>query len=65
MNVHCTYCRLSFDNADPEAFVGLRCKAMFCNFCFINSCMFILQSLFVQQIMIADLVFCRFIGPWI
>lgn len=32
MNAVCTYCRLSFDDADPEAFVGLRCKAMFCNF---------------------------------
>lgn len=39
-NVLCTYCRLSFDDADPEAFVGLRCKAMFCNFWVITSVSF-------------------------
>ena len=31
MVFNCTCCRLTFDNADPEAFVGLRCKVMFCN----------------------------------
>jgi len=31
MIVNWTCCRLSFDDADPEVFVGLRCKVMFCN----------------------------------